>query len=155
MGWSTVRSGTGLRQTSFGEIIAVMSEDQTPFLHDRDFADMLAKTCSELALLHERFRSRPSKLARPADPAGAARALLAERRLRDSMFPKGLFGEPARELLLTLYVARADGEELNVTKACKLTGTPLRHNESVAGADEQRRPDPAPAVPPEKLVYAR
>ena len=100
-----------------------MSEDQTPFLHDRDFADMLAKTCSELALLQERFRSRPSKLVRPTDPAGVARALLAERRLRDSMFPKGLFGEAAWDLLLTLYVARAGGEELNVTKACKLTRT--------------------------------
>ena len=74
-----------------------MSEDQAPFLHDRDFADMLAKTCSELALLQGRFRSRPTKVGRPA---GVARALLSERRMRESIFTKGLFGEPAWDLLI-------------------------------------------------------
>jgi DNA-binding MarR family transcriptional regulator len=44
-------------------------------------------------------------------PARAsAERLYAERRRRDALFPEGLFGEPAWDLLLALFIAREKGQ---------------------------------------------
>lgn len=40
-----------------------------------------------------------------------------ERRKRDEHFPSGLFGEPAWDLLLALFVARQDGRSLTLPEA--------------------------------------
>jgi DNA-binding MarR family transcriptional regulator len=47
-----------------------------------------------------------------------ARRHLAERRLRDAAFGAELFGEPAWDILLTLFIAQADGRRLCVTRLC-------------------------------------
>jgi DNA-binding MarR family transcriptional regulator len=46
-----------------------------------------------------------------------AERLYSERRKRDEHFPPGLFGEPAWDLLLALYIAREDGRDLNLPDA--------------------------------------
>ena len=51
-----------------------------------------------------------------------AERLYLERRKRDEHFPGGLFGEPAWDLLLALFIAREEGRELNLEQACRAAG---------------------------------
>jgi DNA-binding MarR family transcriptional regulator len=46
-----------------------------------------------------------------------AERLYSERRRRDEHFPPGLFGEPAWDLLLALFIAREEGRELTLREA--------------------------------------
>ena len=46
-----------------------------------------------------------------------AERLYAERRRRDAQFPPGLFGEPAWDLLLALFIAHEDGRDLGLDEA--------------------------------------
>jgi len=46
-----------------------------------------------------------------------AERLYAERRRRDEYFPAALFGEPAWDLLLALFIAQDDGRHLTLTEA--------------------------------------
>ena len=46
-----------------------------------------------------------------------AERLYAERRKRDEYFPAALFGEPAWDLLLALFIAQDDGRHLTLTEA--------------------------------------
>ena len=48
--------------------------------------------------------------------------LYAERRRRDSFFPDGLFGEPAWDLLLAMFIARAKGQTMILCRAYKAAG---------------------------------
>jgi len=48
---------------------------------------------------------------------GVAERLYEERRRRDAKFPPGLFGEPAWDLLLALFVAYEDGRDLTLPEA--------------------------------------
>ena len=52
-----------------------------------------------------------------ADYAAAARAILASRRKMEQIFPD-LFADPARDMLLDLFVAAEEGRELSVTSCC-------------------------------------
>jgi len=52
-----------------------------------------------------------------ADYAAAARTMLMSRRKMDQFFP-GLFADPARDMLLDLFVAAEEGRELSVTSCC-------------------------------------
>lgn len=45
-----------------------------------------------------------------------AERLFSERRLRDAAFPSGLFGEPAWDLLLLLFIAREQGTDRTVAE---------------------------------------
>jgi DNA-binding MarR family transcriptional regulator len=57
--------------------------------------------------------------------ADAARAILALRRFRDSVFQDlGLFGEPSWNILLDLFEARARGVSVSVSGACVGSGVP-------------------------------
>jgi DNA-binding MarR family transcriptional regulator len=58
----------------------------------------------------------PSALAGTSLAAMAERLYL-ERRRRDEYFPAGLFGEPAWDLILALFVARDEGRRLTVAEA--------------------------------------
>ncbi|MBB3358603.1 MULTISPECIES: winged helix DNA-binding protein [unclassified Novosphingobium] len=54
-----------------------------------------------------------------------AKALYALRRRRDGVTPvKGLFGEPAWDILLDLYIAHKRGTELQVSSVCLEAGVP-------------------------------
>jgi len=72
---------------------------------------------------------------RPAGPAPAAdqmeerararawaERLYAERRRRDALFPDGLFGEPAWDLLLALYLAHDKGKAMILCRAYQAAG---------------------------------
>ncbi|MEO7826988.1 MAG: hypothetical protein ABIR60_07595 [Allosphingosinicella sp.] len=48
-----------------------------------------------------------------------AERLYLERRRRDEYFPVGLFGEPAWDLLLSLFIAGDDGREVPLAEAYK------------------------------------
>jgi hypothetical protein len=66
-------------------------------------------------------RERPifqfSPQARAADPLANARRILACRDRRHRHFPATLFGEPAWDLLLTLYVAHHEHRPIDLTRA--------------------------------------
>jgi len=51
-----------------------------------------------------------------------AERLYAERRRRDTLFPDGLFGEPAWDLLLAMFAAREKGQTMILCKAYKAAG---------------------------------
>lgn len=59
---------------------------------------------------------------RGADDLAMARSLLRERRARDAFFAPGLFGEPAWDLLLTLYIAHGPTDTLSLVDACTEAG---------------------------------
>jgi DNA-binding MarR family transcriptional regulator len=69
------------------------------------------------AVLH----SRPAG-AVAASPSGEgaalAKAIYRLRRRRDSLLGDSLFGEPAWDMLLDLYVARHEGRQVHVSSAC-------------------------------------
>ena len=62
----------------------------------------------------------------PAEARNMARAwaerLYAERRRRDDLFPDGLFGEPAWDLLLAMFSARERGQAMILCRAYKAAG---------------------------------
>jgi DNA-binding MarR family transcriptional regulator len=58
-------------------------------------------------------------------PVSLARAILEDRRRRALIFNPAMFGEPAWELLLTLYMNDADGPRLTIGRLAKLAGCTL------------------------------
>ncbi|MBX9730212.1 MAG: MarR family transcriptional regulator, partial [Sphingomonas sp.] len=85
---------------------------------------------AELETVLADARSRILSLEEPQDVAAAA---YQARRMRDASFGADsvLFGEPAWDILLALYSARADGQELSISTACAAAKVPnttaLRH----------------------------
>ncbi len=55
----------------------------------------------------------------------AAQMLLRERRLRCEYLPQELFGEPAWDMLLDLYVAEKKNQLISTTSACLASNAPL------------------------------
>jgi hypothetical protein len=47
--------------------------------------------------------------------------------MRARYFKRELFKDPAWDILLDLYVARADGRGISVSSACIASGAPGRH----------------------------
>lgn len=76
---------------------------------------------AELACLAGARRSRSSIVS----PEGKrAQRHLAGRRRRDAMFGSGLFGEPAWDMLLMLFVAREEGRHVTVSDLCREADAP-------------------------------
>lgn len=81
------------------------------------------KIAAALAIVHQaRVRIEALSDATAADGTGVwlravAERLYSDRRKRDEHFPPGLFGEPAWDLLLALYVAMEDGREMSLAEA--------------------------------------
>lgn len=60
-----------------------------------------------------------------AEALRVAKAIYALRRRRDGVNPvKGLFGEPAWDILLDLFIAQQRGTELQVSSVCLEAGVP-------------------------------
>jgi hypothetical protein len=57
-------------------------------------------------------------------PVARAEALYVGRRIRDAMFPRGLFGEPAWDLLLDLFLTLRTEASVSLEQACSVTGVP-------------------------------
>jgi hypothetical protein len=85
-----------------------------------------------LAVL-EQARLRVLLLSDPHSPEAGqtlravAERLLAERRKRDEYFPAALFGEPAWDLLLALFIARDDGRAVTLSEAYEAARVDERH----------------------------
>ena len=60
-----------------------------------------------------------------ADLARRARLIFTTRRKRSQIFGKGMFGEPAWDMLVALYVGDTDGPRATVGRLGELTETPL------------------------------
>jgi hypothetical protein len=58
----------------------------------------------------------------PAIARVDAERLYAERRRRDALFPPGIFGEPAWDLLLAMFTARERGQPMILCRAYKAAG---------------------------------
>jgi DNA-binding MarR family transcriptional regulator len=71
----------------------------------------------------EQAHARFILLAEPDSPEAGqtlravAERLYAERRRREEYFPPALFGEPAWDLLLALFIAREDGRNVSLSEA--------------------------------------
>jgi len=74
---------------------------------------IVRQATARLEALHDRFSPSGGGLALRA----VAERLYSERRRRDERFPPGLFGEPAWDLLLALFIAREEGRDLTLPKA--------------------------------------
>lgn len=65
------------------------------------------------------------------DPSANARILLNVRRARDKMFGSDLFGEPAWDMLLDLFIHQVEGKRVSVSSLCVASAGPqttaLRH----------------------------
>ena len=90
--------------------------------------------------------SRPDSLSF-ATQLAHARSILRLRRRRDGLFPEGMFGEAAWDMLLDLFVAKAEGRQVAVSSACIASAVPpttaLRWLRTlIDGNMIQRRPDP-------------
>jgi hypothetical protein len=58
------------------------------------------------------------------DDVAIARRLLRARRARDGIFPKGIFADPAWDMLLDLYVARKEGRTVSISSICIASAVP-------------------------------
>lgn len=54
--------------------------------------------------------------------AAVARAVLEARKARSSFMPDDLFGEPAWDMLLDLYVAEKESKQISISSACIAAG---------------------------------
>lgn len=67
----------------------------------------------------------PAAVDDPQALVARARIVLGARRLRDQHFDRDLFGEPAWEMLLALYVAEGSGSRFTTGKLAEWIGVPL------------------------------
>ena len=86
--------------------------------------------------------------AQPASLADLARRFYSQRRRRSRHLPAGLFGEPAWDILLDLFIAAEEGRRIPVTSACIAADVPattgLRWLQVLENsALVERRADPA------------
>lgn len=108
----------------------------------------LRKVSAELAQVQERLRLLGGPMERGSvDLVKVARSLYSDRRERDRFFSTGIFGEPAWDLLIDLFVAAQENRSVTTSSACIAAAVPattaLRwldklENEGLI----QRRPDP-------------
>ena len=79
------------------------------------------KIAAALAIVHQAMARIEALSLSPGDAGLSLRAvaerLWSDRRRRDEHFPPGLFGEPAWDLLLSLFIAGDDGREVTLEEA--------------------------------------
>jgi hypothetical protein len=73
------------------------------------------------------------------DALDHARSLFRQRRSRDALFSAGLFGEPAWDLLLSLYIARCEGRCLSMLALCRSLDLPVAEAREWLGPLEASR----------------
>ena len=94
--------------------------------------DYSARLDAVLAIL-EQANIRVALIYDPLSPEAGhtlravAERLLAERRKREEYFPAALFGEPAWDLLLALFIAHDDGRAVPISEAYEAARLDARH----------------------------
>jgi hypothetical protein len=83
-----------------------------------------------------------------ADLSIQARCYLRSRRLRDGLFPEGIFADPAWDMLLDLFACKLEGNRVCVSSACSAASVPsttaLRWVDRLEDCGlVKRHPDPA------------
>lgn len=61
---------------------------------------------------------------RPTEAVDHVRHIVAKRRARSRHFPPEIFGEPAWDMLLDLFIAAHEGKPVSVSSACIASGAP-------------------------------
>jgi hypothetical protein len=129
----------------------------TPGVGVADLSDRKSARMGALGLEAERVASALARLATEAvstPPApissAAVRALIRARQARERFLPAELFGDPAWDMLLDLFVAHLDEREVSVSSLCIAarvpTTTALRWIRTLCDAGLfERRNDPADA----------
>lgn len=112
--------------------------------------DQIAGMAAEAGgtMAHGSPTAHGQQAAQPASLADLARRFYGQRRRRSRHLPAGLFGEPAWDILLDLFIAAEEGRRIPVTSACIAADVPattgmrwlqvLENSELV-----ERRADPA------------
>lgn len=135
-GAAAVREGEAARLRRFsGEVARI--------------AGVLARLAAEEggAALADRRPSFDAGATEVAVPAQTVRAAIRARRLRDGLFPAGLFEDPAWDMLLDLFAAELEGARVSVSSLCIAAAvaptTALRWIGRLATEGLiERRPDP-------------
>ena len=115
------------------QAIAILATPPPARLHDvgRDSHDMLRKLSEDVGRIAETLASlaeepqgfRGEDEEEPLD-AGAIRAIIRARRLRENYFPASLFADPAWDMLLDLMAARLEGTPVAVSSLCIASAVP-------------------------------
>ena len=93
----------------------------------------LDEIARELALIRSNLEPQSSAFHRraPVDPLEVARSEYSSRRIRSEIFDAELFGEPAWDILLDLYISGMTGRRVTISDACIAACVPattgLRH----------------------------
>ncbi|WCT75052.1 hypothetical protein PQ455_07505 [Sphingomonas naphthae] len=94
-------------------------------------ADLLRRAITLCEAVADRIAPLPAIGHFAADPVEIANRLLRIRRRREAVLGKGLFADPAWDMLLDLFVAEAAGRRISVSSACLASAVPpttaLRH----------------------------
>lgn len=136
--------------------LAAVASNEVPIGHLAATAQMLADMLVAAAEGPGAEAQRPrlqlvgNDMAHPPGDARLAaqtRQYLRARRLRDGLFPEGIFADPAWEMLLDLYACTMEGRKVCVSDACGAAGVPpttaLRWVDRLEDCGlVERRPDP-------------
>ncbi len=100
-------------------------------VHGTELFDELDARLSEIKRIFQQLagapKSSPSRTSGAVPALGRldlARLLLWGRGLLESEVARDLFADPALNILLTLYVSRADGQDVSTSTACTASGVP-------------------------------
>jgi DNA-binding MarR family transcriptional regulator len=107
-----------------------------PVVKNDTVVGLMKELTAKLSAVAGEFEERLAKIVQPVEdseggtlsPAaliGRANALLAERRLRRQHLPAELFHEPAWDMLLALFVARNDGQPMNIKALVAMADAPV------------------------------
>jgi hypothetical protein len=117
------------------EDLAALVAPSSARLHDvgRDSHDMLRKLSEDVGRIAETLATLATLAEEPeaargdaeeALDAGAIRAIIRARRLRENYFPACLFADPAWDMLLDLMAARLEGQPVAVSSLCIASAVP-------------------------------
>jgi DNA-binding MarR family transcriptional regulator len=92
-----------------------------------DELDVLRRLAWRLAPTADEVRSRQKvsvEVVEPDELAELARRIMRSRSNRTKHFAPAMFGEPAWDMLLALYIAAAESKRLSVTQLTSFSGSP-------------------------------
>lgn len=92
----------------------------------RDMRDLIAAAQISLTALSLQIDalSQSARIGERPDPLASAKQLYRGRRARAAFFQASLFGEPGWDILLDLYIARAENRRISVSSACMGAAVP-------------------------------